>query len=236
MIKWLGGLFGKKSAMSYADFTDYFVRALREAQPELEVTAVAEGEIRIENDRTYFVMHLDNAFAHYNTHPKTLEGVAEMFVKSAVQALEPESSELQADSYIIPVIKDKGWLDDVRQQLSQLEPDPVALEESLDYAYEVYNDELLVVYAEDRNESMRYLMRSEIEARGLSFDELRALAINNLQQVVQEIGVQHTEKFSIVSAGATYEASVLLMDELWDDERFALVKAICWWRSPIAAR
>lgn len=222
MKKWFSRLFGKTEAMSYADFTDHFAKELRQAQPDLEVTIVTEGEIRIENDQgLFFVMHLDNAFSHYKSHPETLSGIVEIFIKSVAQAVQPGGMALQTEGRIIPVIKNKGWLDDVRRQLSQLESDPTALEASLDYAYEVYNDELLVVYAEDRDENMRYLMRSEIEALGLSSDEVRELAMTNLRNCVSEVGVEHTSNFSVISAGETYEASMLLMDELWDDEQFA---------------
>ena len=80
---------------------------------------------------------------------------------------------------IVPVIKEKAWLDTVRQQLSQYESDPEILNASLDFAWEDFNDELIILFAEDGSETMRYLMRYEV-----TID--REQAINNLKQILPE--------------------------------------------------
>lgn len=112
------------------------------------------------------------------------------------------------------MIKEKARLDTVRQQLSQYESDPEILNASLDFAQEDFNDELIILFAEDGSETMRYLMRYEV-----TID--REQAINNLKQILPEVSAEIVDtganagKVAVISAGGTYEPSLMLIDDLW---------------------
>ncbi|HHC4895752.1 TPA: hypothetical protein ACN6Y1_004539, partial [Escherichia albertii] len=109
---------------------------------------------------------------------------------------------------------EKAWLDTVRQQLIQYESDPEVLNASLDFAWEDFNDELIILFAEDGSETMRYLMRQEV-----AID--REQAISNLKQILPEITAEIVDtdandaKVAAISAGGTYDPSLMLVDDLW---------------------
>ncbi|MCV5532945.1 hypothetical protein OFN26_30165, partial [Escherichia coli] len=97
-----------------------------------------------------------------------------------------------------------AWLDTVRQQISQYESDSEVLNASLDFAWEDFNDELIILFAEDGSETMRYLMRYEV-----TID--REKAISNLKQILPEVTAEIVDtgandgKVAVISAGGTYE-------------------------------
>ncbi|MGR9979312.1 hypothetical protein ACUOII_24115, partial [Escherichia coli] len=75
-------------------------------------------------------------------------------------------------------------------------------------------DELIILFAEDGSETMRYLMRYEV-----TID--REKAISNLKQILPEVTAEIVDtgandgKVAVISAGGTYEPSLMLIDDLW---------------------
>ena len=76
--------------------------------------------------------------------------------------------------------------------------------------------DLWVIYAVDRPDTTITLSESNLAQIGLHRDELRPTAVTNLQRLLPEIEC-HGEGpwFSLVADGC-YEASLLLLDSLWD--------------------
>jgi uncharacterized protein YtpQ (UPF0354 family) len=108
---------------------------------------------------------------------------------------------------IVPVIKDRAWLDDNRPALKVKGLD-------LDFVFEDFNDQLVIVYAEDSEHNTRYLISNEnIGDR----KDLRARAVDNLARLLPKIEKMTMGGFSMVSAGGDYEASLLLFDDMWRD-------------------
>jgi uncharacterized protein YtpQ (UPF0354 family) len=60
---------------------------------------------------------------------------------------------------------------------------------------------------------MRYLTTQE--DFGLSREELKSLAIANLKRVLPKIEMRSVGDVSLMSAGGNYEASLLLIDDIW---------------------
>jgi uncharacterized protein YtpQ (UPF0354 family) len=76
-----------------------------------------------------------------------------------------------------------------------------------------FNNELVVVYAQDDPNRMRYLTTQE--DFGLSRAELKALAIENLKRVLPKIEMRGDDEVMLMTAGGNYEASLLLIDDIW---------------------
>jgi len=107
---------------------------------------------------------------------------------------------------IIPVIKDRQWLDELH---NTLKAKGVAQQHLADR----FNDELVIVYAQDDPNRMRYLTTQE--DFGLSREELRSLAVANLKRVLPKIEMGRVGDVALMSAGGNYEASLLLIDDIW---------------------
>ena len=72
-----------------------------------------------------------------------------------------------------------------------------------------------MLYAEDTDNNIRYLDEQQIEEAGVPRSELRALAVANLKRLLPEVALQKGDGVLMVTAGGTYEASLLLLDEIW---------------------
>lgn len=107
-------------------------------------------------------------------------------------------------SRVVPIVRDIGWIGDATA--------PGAAPE---YVHEPLNDQLVIVYAEDRSSSVRYLTAGDLEAMGIERAELRSLAAANLKKLLPPVSLQRGRTVAMVVAGGDYEASLLAAPELW---------------------
>jgi uncharacterized protein YtpQ (UPF0354 family) len=196
----------RAETLSSAAFTQEFARVLATAMPSATVSVESELQLSVKDasglDRTLF---LANAYQDYSRDPARFGEL----VKASVAAMGPSAKTgAKLDrSRIIPVIKDRQWLLDLQKTLkAQGDKAPEHLSES-------FNDELIIVYAEDDPTRMRYLTTDE--DIGVGRAELRALAIENLRRILPKIEMRAGDHVFLVSAGGDYEASLLLLDEIW---------------------
>ncbi len=194
--------------LTSAQFTERFVSALQAEMPKAKISAASELKITVRRDGgTLAEVSLDNAYRGYQADP----GRFAELVKAYVLALAEDHSAARTTldrTRIVPVIKTHAWLAELRNTLRPQDAEPVA---------EVLNAELVVVYAEDSRSRTRYLTSAEIvEDR----KTLRALAVQNLKRILPKIELrQHGDTFAVVTAGGDYEASLLLLDEMWSGEQ-----------------
>jgi uncharacterized protein YtpQ (UPF0354 family) len=186
-------------------FTQEFARALSAALPTATVTVKGALALSIKEasglDRTIF---LANPYKEYLLDPTRFGDIVKGFVAAMARS---GSGQAKLDrSHIIPVIKDRKWLDDLHTMLKAQGKDQ-------EYLAETFNSELVIVYAEDDPTRMRYLTTSE--DIGVGRQELRALAIDNLKRILPKIEMRGDDHVLVVSAGGDYEASLLLIDEVW---------------------
>jgi uncharacterized protein YtpQ (UPF0354 family) len=186
-------------------FTDEFVRAVAAALPSSTVTSKRELELTINDpsgvERT-IVLH--NAYREYSLDPQRLPNIIGTFATTLSQ---PRTGEPKLDrSRVVPVVKDRQWLDELHNSLKLKGVKQEHLAERL-------NDELVIVYAEDDPHRMRYLTVDE--GASISRADLRTLAVENLRRLLPKIEVRNYGDVSLISAGGDYEASLLLIDEIW---------------------
>jgi uncharacterized protein YtpQ (UPF0354 family) len=191
--------------LSPSAFTHEFARALTAAMPS--ATVKVDGELRLSikdasgRERMVF---LSNPYQEYALDSQRFDDIVKRF---AVALLQSDNPHAKLDrSRIVPVIKDRKWLADLRQTLKAQGKEQEHLSES-------FNDDLIIVYAEDDPARMRYLTADE--DIGISRPELRALAIENLRRILPKIELRSGDHILLVSAGGDYEPSLLLIDEIW---------------------
>jgi uncharacterized protein YtpQ (UPF0354 family) len=196
--------------VSAAEFTEAFAHILREKMPGLKVTICGPLELQlVGRDGTEQSSFLENAFTEYQAHPGLQTEVLEKFTSALRETLEDTHDRIDR-TRIVPVIKDAAYIEDVRRALESRGHGAAAAQ-----AYDRYNSELVVLYAEDTPKNMRFLTEENVRELGIEREELRALAIQNLRNVLANVELTGENGLYLVSAGGDYEASLLLMDSLW---------------------
>lgn len=189
-----------------------FVEALKRSSPEINVTIVNDFELKLSSDdgRTS-VVFLDNAYDQYKQDTAAKSDVIRRFVASTRETYGKTKLGLDS-SRIIPVIKDKAWLEDTRQGLQSR-----GFAETPEYVYEEFNSDLVVVYAEDTETNIRYFGPKDLLQENIDKSKLRSLAIENLKRLLPKIERHGTNGFYMYTAGGDYEASLLTFDSIWSD-------------------
>ena len=185
-------------------FTQEFARALARTRPSANVSVAGDLKLTIkETDGLVRNIQLNNSYNEYKLDPQRFDDLVATF--SAIFSQPSKEAGLDR-TRIIPVIKDRQWLDELHNTLK-------AKGVAQQHLAERFNDELVIVYAQDDPNRMRYLTTQE--DFGLSREELRSLAIANLKRVLPKIEMGRVGDVALMSAGGNYEASLLLIDDIW---------------------
>lgn len=196
-------------------FTREFAQALRHARPSLGVEIVRDLELKIASpaggDSTSF---LNNAYDTYKRDPNAKAEVIQRFVAAYLDTI--GGTEKGVDrTRIVPVIKDRPWLDETRQTLISRGAKRVP-----EHVYDDFTADLVVLYAEDSPRTIRYLEPKDLEAAKIERGDLRKLACENLKRLLPKIERHGTNGVYMLTADGAYEASLLLLDSIWQDARF----------------
>ena len=92
------------------------------------------------------------------------------------------------------------------------------LDESQSPVFRDLGNGLLVSYVVDRGSHFEFVTHGQLADQGLSVDELHRRGVDNLADAVAQQGLQvhpHGAYFAAI-AGGNLEASLLLLDDLWD--------------------
>lgn len=130
-----------------------------------------------------------------------------MLFASSAEAGSGDAPRTIDTSKILPLVKDRQWLADIANTVkargAQFSP-----------LYDDLNPELIIVYAEDQPERTRFIEEKEVK---LSKAALRTLAIANLRKSLPKIEMRDLGPVAFLSVGGDYEASLLLLDDIWSD-------------------
>jgi uncharacterized protein YtpQ (UPF0354 family) len=206
------GLVGcsSKHIASPAEYTKEFAIALHAEKPNLRIIVKGDMELLIVDDSgKETTSFLDNGYKEYVASPESKDQIIKKYITAFI---EPRTQSEKIDpSRITPVIKDRGWISEIRAGLKLR-----GAKDLLENVYEDLNQELVIVYAEDSPKNLRYLTTKDLEPVNLKLSELKALAIKNLKSIIPKIEVHGGNGVYMVTAGGDYEASLLLFDGLWD--------------------
>jgi uncharacterized protein YtpQ (UPF0354 family) len=206
------GLVGcsSKHIASPAEYTKEFAIALHAEKPNLRIIVKGDMELLIVDDSgKETTSFLDNGYKEYVASPESKDQIIKKYITAFI---EPRTQSEKIDpSRITPVIKDRGWISEIRAGLKLR-----GAKDLPENVYEDLNQELVIVYAEDSPKNLRYLTTKDLEPVNLKLSELKALAIKNLKSIIPKIEVHGGNGVYMVTAGGDYEASLLLFDGLWD--------------------
>lgn len=205
----------KQGLLTPAQFTTEFAEAFGKVGPEFHVKIVRDLELKIigKGGRD-FTLFLDNAFDTYRQEPEEKQKVIAQYVASGIETY-TASLETVDETRIVPVIKDTGWLEETRQATrTSGEQQPP------EYVYDDLNGDLVILYAEDSARSIRYLTPSSLRELKVDRKALRETACKNLKNILPPIERYGNAGLYRVTAGGDYEASLLLLDTIWNRENF----------------
>jgi uncharacterized protein YtpQ (UPF0354 family) len=204
-LAWAGVAF---AALSPEAFTQEYASTIRAKLPGHKIEILEPLQLRITDpkgiDSTAF---LDNAYRQYQANPDAREEIIEQHARSIVEM--SVDAPLLATN-IVPIIKDLAWLEETNRALQQRGGEKMG-----ERVYEALNDVLVVVYAEDTPTNIRYFSPEMLAKAGVGRDQLRALAVENLRRLLPKVEFHKGELFTMLTAGGNYEASLLLLDDLW---------------------
>jgi uncharacterized protein YtpQ (UPF0354 family) len=198
--------------LSEAEFAARFMEHFSEADPALTIRE--EGALHLSvsaDEKREITVYLDNAYSLYLQDTEALEEVLDLYVSSLLETLNKEEKPV-SQSDIVPVVKDAAWFDEVSKSMGDGEPP--------DYVQAAFAAGLVVFYAEDTPNSIRYIDRSVFEEIGVDMASIEELAIENMLERLPEIEVVGAEGLFMLAAGGVYEASLLLVDDIWTDTNF----------------
>lgn len=200
--------------LSAEQFTREYVKAVKAAMPAHKVEIVKPLQVRIRNKdgEEEATAYLDNAYNQALRNPDAKEAIIKLHAASI--ASQPAADAPIDPANIIPVIKDRGWVAETARSFAERGG------QAPEYVTEDLNSELVIVYAEDSPRSIRYFSAKKLEEIGFKRADLRARATENLKRILPDIEVHKGPLFSMLTAGGDFEASLLLIDDIWTGGAF----------------
>jgi len=215
LISFLGLITGcsKGDILTPSQFTAEIAEILRNKAPELRVVVVRDLELKfISKDGSDSQSFLYNIYDAYKLDPKEKSAIIDQYVASWLENRTAASEEID-EQRIVPVIKDKAWLEETKQSLrARGETNPP------EHLYDDLNGDLVILYAQDSPRNIRYLNPSDAAKLKVARSELRELACSNLRSPLPRIEPQGEAGQYVITAGGDYETSLLLFDEIWSKD------------------
>ena len=197
--------------VSQRAFVKQYIKAVEATYPGVKAKRKGTLEVRMKTaDGMESTAFLDNAYNQYRGDPEQLDVTIARFVGALSAQLDPDSVDRQASS-LFPVIKNKAYID----QLAALQKESEAHQQIY---YEALNEELYVLYVFDTEFSMSMAAQGDIVDAGVAMEALRAKSIENLKSYLPEVTGEGGESLMMIMADGTYDASLLLFDEIWRPE------------------
>lgn len=198
-----------KSKLSEKDFGKKYFDKLSEKVKGLKFISLYGLELRTKVDGQDEMRHLlDNSYAEYKNDPKDLDEIIEKYTNASKELFEPKEA-VRLDR-IVPIIKDQRFINETLK----LNPDF-----EKDFLIERYNDELFIFYAENKETTIGYLKRDEIESLNIEFEGLKEKAIQNLGELATKIERHGEDGQFMLTMGGDFESSLILL-KIWDKENF----------------
>lgn len=193
------------------EFTAVFLDSLKKRHPESSYVIEKELQIRAKSSDKDFIHYLDNAYNLYKAQPDSMVPVMQMYLASSSDLYLPE--EPISRKRIVAVIKDAGYMDEVKQVTGNL-----GAKKAAEYMFEKYNEKLIVLYGEDKENGIAYFTKDEFLKTGIPEDSLYSIATRNLDSLLTNVQRNGDKGVFMITAGGTYEASLILAAYLWTKE------------------
>lgn len=204
-----GNAIASAERLTAAEFTQQLRDGIAAALPETAVES--DGKLKLVINKSVGEprrLNLENSYLRYLHEQLTLD--------AAISEIAVAYGEMSRTNYaiettrLVPVVKTNEWL-----VSSGTAARAMAEGVPLGEIFSPLGGDLIVVYAEDLDNTTRYLTPSEVKSLGQSKSDVHSRAIENLRRLLPATEVFAGEGFFRLSAGGDYDASLLLLDELW---------------------
>lgn len=210
------GAHAASDVLSPEQFTAEFRAALVTALPDATITVAEPLHLTIKAPGAEVARaFLDNAYDEYSGNPAAKADVIARYVASFAESTK-ESGPLNPRQ-IVPVIKDRAWSKEMKRAAKARGVDSTA-----EQVIEELNEDLVIVYAEDTPQNIRYFGPKDLQEAGVQKDKLRALAIDNLRRILPPPEAVNGPLISMMTAGGDYVPSLLLLDEIWNGDKLGV--------------
>ena len=200
-------MFFRKKLLDETQFSERFTKQLIKKVKGLKIISINNLEIKSEFNEGKHEHFLNNAYSEYINDPKLIKKIIEKYVNGTFAMFLPKK--LLDIERILPVIKDRRFV----KSLEDINAD---FEEN--HIYEFYNDELIVFYVEDRENSIHYISKDDLEEINFPIENLNEKAVENLSNNFEK--KRHGENgYFMLTADGNYESSLILLD-IWNHDNF----------------
>ncbi len=204
----------KTKVLTPSEFTSECVKALQERSPSLKIEVVRDLELRLTgSDGHEFGSFLYNIYDLYRQDPIAKATLIDRVVATALEITTGTHDGVDR-TCIVPIIKDRPWLEESRQRSVTL-----GAEGTPEQVYEDFNQDLIILYGEDSEKNICYFTLKDLEAAKIERRGLRELACENLKRLLPKVELHGSSGSYMITAGGTYEASLLLLDSIWRNEQ-----------------
>ena len=200
----------KTSIMTEKEFAKVYLDSLSKKYPTTQFDLNPDLTITSKKGDLEYKHYIDNAFITYKAQPDSINAIISKYVASATD-LYIESKSVNIDS-IVPVIKSIKYLDEIDALNKDGKSFPMITER--------YNDQLIVIYAEDSKNSIKYLTEDDFKTLSISRDTLKSIALQNFKKILPNIQRQGDNGLFMITAGGNYEASLILLSSIWKKTNF----------------
>ena len=198
-------------------FRSDFISALSRSATNLSIHVVDGMELQVKTPAgREFTTFLDNAYDQYRQEPAAKQQIINKYVTALLETITDAADDLTT-SLIIPIVKDRAWMADMQQTLLAR-----GATNTPEQVFDEYNDQLVVLYAQDSPKNIRYLTSKDLPGLKVAKENLRALACENLRRILPKIELVGTNGLYMMTAGGNYEASLILLNAIWTNRQFVV--------------
>ncbi len=195
-----------EALISPKQFTALFAEAARKSMPDAKVKITGELTLRVDfPSGRYATTSLGNAYTAYEREPDRRDAIIAQYVEHILKNMGDDALKIDA-ARVIPVIRTRRF-----PPIVEAERDPAKGR----VVFERFGADLVIIYAEDRPQDLRYFSTELFEETGIDRKQLRALAIENLRRIVGDIEYKDYGGTYVLIADGANEVSLLLLPEVW---------------------
>ncbi|KFF04230.1 hypothetical protein [Flavobacterium reichenbachii] len=196
--------------LSENEFAELIIKKLGERIEGLKVISQDRLQIITEYRNQELSYKYNKCYEEYTNHPQALEQIMNSYLNVTYDTHMYIGVSVES-SKIFPIIRNKKFLDVVSESEQNFEK----------IIYDSYNEELLVFYIENRENSIYFIRRPDMIHLSYSLEDLKAKALENFTADwnVEIAGDEHL--YEVTSKGK--EASSLILLEIWKQDYFSLI-------------
>lgn len=199
--------------LSEQEFTKIYLDSLNQAYANVKFEIVNDMTIKASYNGKELTKYLYNAYKEYESNPKSLSEILKKHI-SVSASLFNEKKAIRKEN-IIPIVKPIEYLDELRRLSKENgeEKEPWVV-------YENYNEELIIVFGEDTENSIEYFSLERFAELNINKDTLLEISVKNLQRILPEIEKNNENSLYRLVTGGDIESSLILLPNLWSKQNF----------------